>query len=173
MVTTTYFPALRGYKVGLAHAYISNPDCVRLEWFRQFTASQPFQYIIISIMDGWRRWRLEFILYNRHHTPAFELPLMKILVHGPYISYQDRACRDSFSHFTASPPFQSLFTSIMNGLTWLRLVYGHRNGHHNLFSSSERVQIWLGAVLTFRTQIVWVLTDSGNSQHPNHSNISL
>ena len=79
-------------------------------------------------------------------TPAaFESRVMKSLVHGPYISYQDRACRDWFCHFTASPPFQSLFTSIMNGLTWLRLVYGHRNGRHNLFSKSERVQIWLAA----------------------------
>ena len=104
-------------------------------------------------MNGWRRWRLEFILHNRHHTPAFESLVMKILVHGPYISYQDRACRDWFSHFTASQPFQSLFTSIMNGLTWLRLVYGHRNGHHNLFSSSERVQIWLGPCLLFEPRL--------------------
>ena len=26
----------------------------------------------------------EFILHNRHHIPAFESLVMKILVHGPY-----------------------------------------------------------------------------------------
>ena len=35
---------------------------------------------------------MEFI-HHRHHTLAFESRVMKILVHGPYISYQDRACR--------------------------------------------------------------------------------
>ena len=115
-VTTTYFPALRGYKFGLAHhTYFSNPGCVCTDWFMQFTASQPFQCVIISIMNGWRRWRLEFILQNRPHTPAFESPVMKISVPGPYISYQPWACAEWFSHFTASQPFQSLFISMMNG----------------------------------------------------------
>ena len=114
-VTTTYFPALRGYKFGLAHTYFSHPVCVCTDWFMQFTASQPFQCVIISIMNGWRRWRLEFILHNCHHTLAFESRVMKILVHGPSISYQDRACADWFSHFAASQPFQSLFISMMKG----------------------------------------------------------
>ena len=88
MVTTTYFPALRGYKFGMAHTYFSNPDCVYTHLFRQFTASQPFQCLIISIMNGWRKWRLEFILHNGHHTPAFESQVVKVSVPGPYISYQ-------------------------------------------------------------------------------------
>ena len=83
MVTTTYFPALRGYKFGLAQSYFSNPDCVGADWFRQFTTSQPFQCVIISIMNDLRRWRLEFILHHRHHTPAFESGVMKILVVDP------------------------------------------------------------------------------------------
>ena len=153
MVTTTYFPALRGYKFGLGHAYFLNPNCVGADWLRQFTASQPFQCVTITIMNGWRRWTLEFILHHHHRTLAFESWVMKILVHGPYISYQDRAGRDWFSHFTASQPFQSLFISILNGLTWLRLVYGHRNGHNNLFSSSERVQIWIGPCLLFEPKL--------------------
>ena len=115
MVTTTYFPALRGYKFGLAHTYFSNPDWVGADWFRQFTASQPFQYIIISIMNGWRRWRLEFIIQNLHHTPAFESQGVKVSVPGPYVSHQDRACAEWFSHFTASQPFQSLVISVMKG----------------------------------------------------------
>ena len=83
MVTTIYFPALRGYKFCFAHTYFSHPDCVCTDWFRQFTASQPFQCIIISIMNGWRRWRLEFILHNLHHTPAFESQVVKILAEFP------------------------------------------------------------------------------------------
>ena len=82
-----------------------------------------------------------------------------MMVPSPYISYQDRACRDWFSHFTSSQPFQSLYISIMNGLTWLRLVYGRWNDHHNLFSSSERVQIWLGPHLLFapRLCVYWLI----------------
>ena len=114
-VTTTYFPALRGYKFGLAHTYFSNPGCVCTDWFMQFTASQPFQCVIISIMNGWRRWRLEFILQNRPHTPAFESPVVKVSVPGPYISHQHWACTEWFSHFAASQPYQSLFISMMNG----------------------------------------------------------
>ena len=31
-------------------------------------------------MNGWGRWRLEFTLHNRHHTPAFESQRVKISV---------------------------------------------------------------------------------------------
>ena len=48
-----------------------NPDCVCTDWFMQFSAPQPFQCVIISILNGCARLRFEFILQNRHHTPAF------------------------------------------------------------------------------------------------------
>ena len=114
MVITTYFPALRGYKFGLAKTYFSNPDCVCTDWFMQFSASQPFQCVIITIMNGCARLRFEFILQNRHHTPAFESPVVKIMVHGPYDSHQQWVFAEWFSQFTASQPLKSLFIGMIN-----------------------------------------------------------
>ena len=34
---------MSGYKFGLAQTHFSHPDWVCTDWFRQFTASQPFQ----------------------------------------------------------------------------------------------------------------------------------
>ena len=133
MVTTTYFWALRRYKFGLAHTYFSHPDCVCADWFSQFTASQPFQCVIISIMNGWGRWRLEFILHNGHHTPAFESWVVARSAPVPYISHQDCVFSDWFKQMTASWPFQFLIISIMNGWRRLRLACGLSNGNHNVF----------------------------------------
>ena len=37
----------------LAHTYFLHPDwCVSTDWFKQFTASQPFQWFKISIISG-------------------------------------------------------------------------------------------------------------------------
>ena len=97
MVTTTCFLVMSGYKFGLAQPHFSHPDWLCSDWFRQFTASQPFQYLIISIMNGWTRLRFEFIMYNHHHSP-------RLLSHGwwqdqlqyptPYISHKDCVCLD-------------------------------------------------------------------------------
>ena len=48
--------------------YVSDQDGVFLDQFRNLTASQPFQSIIISIMNGWGRLRLGCGLYNGHHN---------------------------------------------------------------------------------------------------------
>ena len=51
--------------------FVSHQDDVCLDWFNHFTASQPFQHLIISIMNGWRRLRLVYVLYNGHHNVFF------------------------------------------------------------------------------------------------------
>ena len=56
-------------------------------------------------------------------------------VEGPYVSHQDGVLLDWFCDFTASQPFQSIITSIMNGWGRLRLGSGLCNGHH--------VRIWV------------------------------
>ena len=47
--------------------YIPHQDGACLDWFSHFIASQPFQSIIISMMNGWRRLRLVCGLWNGHH----------------------------------------------------------------------------------------------------------
>ena len=73
MVTTTCFLVTDGVKVGWALVHFSHQDWVSVDWFGQFTACQPFQCIIVSIMNGFASLRFEFIIHNRHHTPTFEL----------------------------------------------------------------------------------------------------
>ena len=51
--------------------YVSHQDGLCLDWFKNFTASQPFQLPIICIMNGWRRWRLVHGLKNGHHNVFF------------------------------------------------------------------------------------------------------
>ena len=71
MVTTMCFWVMDGVKVdGLPVFHFWHQDSVSLDWFRQFTPSQPFQYLIISIMNGFARLRLfVFIMYKQHHIP--------------------------------------------------------------------------------------------------------
>ena len=78
MVTTTCFWGAGGVKVGFALIHFWHQDCVILDWFRQFTASQPFQCLIVSIMNGFARLRFEFITHNQCHTPTFELWVVTI-----------------------------------------------------------------------------------------------
>ena len=61
-----------GGKVGLALLHFSHQDWMTLDWFNNFTASQPFWCLIISIMNGFARLRFEFVVYNHHHTPDFD-----------------------------------------------------------------------------------------------------
>ena len=70
MVTTTCFSVTVGVEVGWTLLHCTSQGWVSLDLFRQFTASQPFQYLIISIMNGFARLRLEFIMYKQHHTMA-------------------------------------------------------------------------------------------------------
>ena len=51
--------------------YVSHQDGVCLDWFKKFTASQPFQCLIISIMNGKRMLRLVYGLQNGHHKMLF------------------------------------------------------------------------------------------------------
>eukprot|EP00956_Cyclotella_meneghiniana_P009421 scaffold13018_cov50-Cyclotella_meneghiniana.AAC.1 len=40
--------------------YVPHQDGVFLDLPLSSTASQPFQLLIISVMNGWRRWRLAY-----------------------------------------------------------------------------------------------------------------
>eukprot|EP00956_Cyclotella_meneghiniana_P029745 scaffold73069_cov41-Cyclotella_meneghiniana.AAC.1 len=59
-------------KVGFAMVHFPRQDCVSLDRFGQFTASQPLQRLIVGIMNGCARLRFESIVHNHHHVPAFE-----------------------------------------------------------------------------------------------------
>ena len=114
-VTTTHFQVMSGYKFGLVHTHFSQPDWVSSGWFRQFTASQPFQSFIISILNGNIRLRLEFILNNQHCTLTFESREVKMRMGSLHLKSRLSIWTDRFSHFISAQPFQSLIISIMNG----------------------------------------------------------
>ena len=71
MVTTPWFSVIGGAKVGLPVFHFWHQDSVSFNWFVNFTASQPFQHLIISIMNRWRRLRLVYVLYNGHYKVVF------------------------------------------------------------------------------------------------------
>ena len=60
-----------GDNFGSSIPYVSYQDGVCFDWFVNVTASQPFQCLIISILNGWRRLRLVYVLYNGHHNMSF------------------------------------------------------------------------------------------------------
>ena len=51
--------------------YFSHQDGVCLDWFKNITASQPFQHLTISIINGWRWLRLLYEVQNGHHNVFF------------------------------------------------------------------------------------------------------
>ena len=120
MSTTTWFSATDEAKVG----HFWHQGWVCLDWFGQFSASQPFHWLIVSMMNGFARLRFEFNTYNNHHTPAFEASMATRSAPVPYFSHQDGACLDWFKNITASQPFQHLTMSMMNGWRWWRLLCG-------------------------------------------------
>ena len=150
MVVTMCFSVMDGTKVGLPVFHFWHQDSVSLDWFGPFTASQSFQCLLISIMNGFARLRFEFIMYNQHHTPAFELRLVTISAPGPYISHQDGVCFDWFRPFPASQPFQCLIESIMNknlivtfhsrhtGIVMSDALLSERHRHNHCMSQLRR-----------------------------------
>ena len=144
MVNTTCVSVTGGVKVGLALVHFSNQDWMSLDWFERFTASQPFHSLTIKIMNGFAIMRLEFIIHNQRHTPAFESLAGTVSAPVPYVSHQHGVCLDWFKNFTASQPFQLLIISIMNGWRRLRVVYLLYNGQHNVCFSHGWGQSWLG-----------------------------
>ena len=67
-----------GVKVGLALVHFWYQDWVSLDCRRQFTASQPFHSLPMSIMNGFARSRFEFIIHNQCHTLDFEVCVVTI-----------------------------------------------------------------------------------------------
>ena len=73
MITTTCFRSRVGLKLAWPVFHFWHQDWVTADLFGQFTASQPFQCLNVSIMNGFAMLRFEFIIQGHHHTPAFEL----------------------------------------------------------------------------------------------------
>ena len=97
----------------------------------------------MSIVIGYTRLRLGFMMYNHCHTLTFESEADAIFGLDHYYSPQYQVCLCQFKHLTAAWHFQCLIMSIMNGYTRLRLGFIVCNGHHNLILSHELAQMWL------------------------------
>ena len=172
MATTTHFYVMSGYKFGLAHTHFSQPDWVSSDWFRQFTASQPFQSFTISILNGKTRLRLEFILSNHHHIPTFESRAVKIS------ALRSLHFTPRLSKYRLIEPFHISLTLPISHYKYNEWLDKVEIGVWALKWSPQPVfWSWVGTNLawpkpTFCTQIECVLTDSGNSQHLYLSNLS-
>ena len=166
MVATMCFWVVVGAKVNLTIFHIWQQDWLTLDWFGQFTASQPFQSLTICMIKECARLRFEFILYKYHHTLTSESQGGQFRLKSPLRFRPRWNILDWFKNFTAAWPFQHLITSIMNGWRRVILVSGLENDHHNVLS-------WLGLYSTFDTKIEWLPTYLGNSQHLNPSNVSM
>ena len=70
-ITTPGFWVVGGDITSAPVPYFSHQDGVCLDWFKNITASQPFQHLIISIINGWRWLRLLYEVYNGHHNVLF------------------------------------------------------------------------------------------------------
>ena len=97
----------------------------------------------MSILNGFARVRMEFIIHNQGHTPIFESWVVMVSAQVPYVSHPDGVCLNWFKNFTTSQPSQCLIISIMNGWTRLRLVCMLYNGHHSVCFSHGWGQKWL------------------------------
>ena len=76
-----YFFTEKCQQLGFFHN-VSHQDWVTLDQSRQFIESQPFQCLNMNMMNGCARLRFEFILYNHHHTTAFESRV--VTIYAPY-----------------------------------------------------------------------------------------
>ena len=65
----------------------SHQDWLSLDLFTLFTSAGPFQCLIISMMNGWIRLRLDIIVHKHHHTQVFESQVVRITVPDPYMNH--------------------------------------------------------------------------------------
>ena len=133
-VTTTCFQSRVGSKLAWPlSTFFTKIDWVSLDWFGQFTASQPFQCLIVSIMNGFASLRFEFIIRKPSPRPGFWVAGGNNF-HSSTQHFTPRLCvLDWLKNITASQPFQLLIISIMNGWRRLRLVCGCKDGRHIVF----------------------------------------
>ena len=174
MVTTTCFSVMGGVKDGLlALAHFSYQDWVSLNQLGQFTASQPFQCLIVSIMNGFARLRFEFIIHNHHCTPTFE-SWVATRSAPEYPTFHTKMVYVWLVQEYHS--ISTLPTSNLKYNEWLEKVeiaaWGMKWSPQRVFSHGWG-QSWLGSSSAFHTKIEWVWTDWGNSQHLNPSNVSM
>ena len=102
-----------GDKCGWIQTKFSHQAWVCLDWFTYFTASWPFHRLILSIMNGYTRFRLEFDVKNGEHMLISE-------------SHEGQSL-DPHQLFTPSLSvfgFLCLIISKTNGYTRLLLEFG-------------------------------------------------
>ena len=118
---------------------------VSLHWFKHFTAAWPFQYLIMSMINGHMRLRLEFILCNHHHTLTHKSYGRAEFGFHTSTFHTKIECRYlyPFKQFTVAWPFQCLFKGMINGRTRLQLEFIICNLHHTLIYESWAVRIWV------------------------------
>ena len=173
MVASTCFSVKSGSKLALALGHFSHQDLVSLDWFRQFTASQHCQCLIVSIMNGFASLRFEFIIHNHHHTPAFESWVVTISASGTYVSHLRRSMFGLIKEFHTN---LTLPTSHHKYNEWLEKVeigiWALKWSSQHVFQSRVGTNLaWPSS--TFHIKIEWVWTDSSNSHQLNPSNVSL
>ena len=162
-----------GQKVGLALVHFSPQDWVSLDWVGQFRASQPFQYLIISIMNGWTRFRFEFIMYNHHHILLFDW------WGGDKFGSKPQRFTPRLCVFGLIKEYHSISTLSTSHYKYNEWCEKAEIGIWALNWLPQRVfQSPVGSKLawpfsTFHPKIQWVWTDWGNSQHLNPFNFSL
>ena len=82
---------------------VSHQDGVCLNWFNNFTASQPFQCLIIGIMNGFARLRMMvYVLYYDHHNAFPVTGGVKVVLPVIHFWHQDWVSLDWFGQFTDS-----------------------------------------------------------------------
>ena len=61
-------PAFESRDIFGSRPYFLHRDQACLDEMTQFTAAGPFQYLIIGMINGWMKLRLEFGVCNGHHN---------------------------------------------------------------------------------------------------------
>ena len=153
--------------------YVSHHDGVIMDSFKTLTASQPFQCLNISIMNGFAWFRFESIMYYHHHTLAFEFGAVTFTADkGPTFHTKmeyfwiDLEIEQYLNHSNVS-----LLVYWMIGKDW-DWVGGSNVITSSCFGSWYVLKLAL-PVFHFSHQDWVTWTNSGNQHHPNHSNVSL
>ena len=119
-----------GDNFGSRPLYISHQDGVFLDWFRNFTASQPFISLTISIMMIGQSWDWMVTLNRVTRTCFGSLLGLKLAWPVFHFWHQDWVSLDGFGQSTACHPLQCLIVSMMNGCARLRFeinMYYHQH----------------------------------------------
>ena len=151
----------------------SHQDGVCLDWFKIFTASQPFQLLIISIMNGFARLRLVYGISNGHCSVFFSPGRGQSWL-GPCPLFTQRL--SEFGQIWAVHSISTLPMSHCKYIEWFCKVEIWI--HHP--QPSPHPGFWVvggdnfgSMTLCFHTKMEYAWIDSRFSQHLNPTNLSL